>query len=70
MFDFFEKILGYVESAFDFFLSFIENLFNALGLLESSILFPVFLAGYLPNILGSCVVIVTAVAVVKFLIGR
>ena len=70
MFDFFEKILGYIESFFEYFVNFCESLFEALGVLASSITFPVFLAGHLPSIIGSCVIIVTSLAVVKFLIGR
>ena len=70
MFDFFAKILGFVESFFEFFLNFCESLFKSLELLLSSITFPMILAGYLPTILGSCVIIVTSLAVVKFIAGR
>lgn len=70
MFDFFEKILGYVEDAFEFFVNFCESLFKALEVLGDSIVFPAFLAGYLPSFIASSVLIVTSLAVVKFLIGR
>lgn len=70
MFDFFEKILGYIESAFEFFINFCDSLFQALEVLGNAIVFPGFIAGYLPAIIGSSVVIVTSLAVVKFLVGR
>ena len=70
MFDFFEKILGFVESAFAFFINFCESLFTALEVLLSSLTLPIFLSGFLPGILGSCVVILTSLAVVKFIVGR
>lgn len=70
MFDFFEKILGFVEDFFEFFLNFCESLFNALEVLADSIVFPVFLAGYLPSFIASSVLIVTSLSIIKFLIGR
>lgn len=70
MFDFFEQVLGFIESFFEFFVNFCESLFTALGVLLSSITFPLVLSGYLPSILGSCVVILTSLAVVKFIVGR
>lgn len=70
MFDFFEKILGYIEDFFEFFVNFCESLFKALEVLGDSITFPMFLSGYLPSIISSSVLIVTSLAVVKFLIGR
>ncbi len=70
MFDFFEQVLGYIESFFEFFLNFCESLFEALEVLANAIVFPGLLAGYLPSIIGSSVIIVTSLAVVKFLIGR
>lgn len=70
MLDFFAKILGFVESAFEFFVNFCESLFSAIEVLIGSIAFPVVLSGYLPSILGSCVLMVTALAVAKFIVGR
>ena len=70
MFDFFEKILGFVESFFEFFLNFVESLGTALETLAASVTLPLYISGYLPSILGSAVVIVTSLGVIKFLIGR
>lgn len=70
MFDALGKILGFVEAAFEFFLNMIESLFQAIGFLVSSIPFITTIVPYMPPILGSCIVITLAIAVVKFLIGR
>lgn len=70
MFDFFSKILGYVESFFDFFINLVESLFTALEVLSKSIVFPLELSGLMPSILGSAMLIVISLAVAKFVIGR
>lgn len=70
MFDFFAKVLGFLESAFSFLINFIENLFLLLELLVSSIVFPLTLTGFLPNIFGTAVLVFLAIAVVKFILGR
>ena len=70
MFDFFEKVLGYIQSFFDYFVSFLESLITALNVLINSIAFPLQLSSMLPAVLGSCVVIVVAIAVAKFIAGR
>lgn len=70
MFDFFSKILGYVESFFEYFVDFLESLMTALGILISSIAVPLSLSSMLPTILSSAVIIVVALAVAKFIIGR
>lgn len=70
MFDFFSKILGYVESFFEYFVDFLESLMTALGILISSIAVPLSLSSMLPTILSSAVIIVVSLAVAKFIIGR
>lgn len=70
MFDALGKILGFIQTAFDFFLNMIESLFQAIGFLVSSIPFVTSIVPYMPPIIGSCIVITLAIAVVKFLIGR
>lgn len=70
MFDFFSKILGFIETVFEFFINLVESLFKALEILAKSIVFPFELVGFLPAFLGSAMVIVIAVGVIKFLVGR
>ena len=70
MFDFFAKLLGFAEQAFGFLIHFIGSLFTGLSVLQSSLTFPVFLSAFLPNILGTAVICVVSISVVKFIIGR
>ena len=70
MFDFFEKILGYVESFFEFFVNIAENTFTVLEVLTKAVVFPTELAGIMPNLIGACMLTVVSVSVIKFIIGR
>lgn len=70
MFDFFSKILGFIETVFEFFINLVESLFMALEVLTKSIVFPLELSGLMPSIIGSAMAIVVALAVAKFIVGR
>lgn len=70
MFDFFSKILGYVETVFEYFLNFIDSLFMAVNVLGNSTSLPLFIAGFVPEILSAAILVVVALAVVKFIVGR
>ena len=70
MFDFFEKILGYVVMAVDFLLNIIESLTTAFGMVGSVVVLPPAIAGFMPNVLASAVVLTMSIYVIKFVIGR
>ena len=70
MFDFFSKILGFIETVFEFFINLVESLFMALEVLTKAIVFPLELSGLMPSILGSAMLIVVSLAVAKFIVGR
>lgn len=70
MFDFFNQIIGYVETAFDFLLNFIESLITAVVFVSNSSAVVLSMAGFMPNIIGTCLVIVVSISIIKFLIGR
>lgn len=70
MFDFFNQIIGYVETAFNFLLNFIESLITAVVFVTNSSTVVLGMAGFMPNIIGTCLVIVIAISIIKFLIGR
>ena len=70
MFDFAEQILGYVEMIVDWFFGIIENLILAITFLTTSTGFVTTIAGVMPGIIGSCILMVTAFAILKFIIGR
>lgn len=70
MFDFFEKILGFVQTLFNFVLNIINSLIMALQMVVSVVTVPTFISTFLPPVLCSAVLIFTAIYVVKFIIGR
>lgn len=70
MFDFFNQIIGYVQTAFEFLLNLIESLIMAVVYVTTSSGVVLSMAQFMPAIIGTCVVITVAIAVVKFLIGR
>lgn len=70
MFDFFAKIIGYIEVAFDYFLNLIESLIMAVGFLASAGSFTTSLIPFMPPIIGTAMVIFIAIFLIKFLIGR
>lgn len=70
MFKFFNQIIDYIQRLFEFLVNIIKALITAISVLSSAVQFPLLLVGYLPAILGSCIVVVVAVGAVKFIIGR
>lgn len=70
MFEFFDQILGFIETLWNFVLSFVEALFLAISALISSLSLPLAAINYLPGILAASVALFISVYVVKFLIGR
>lgn len=70
MFDFFDKLIGYVSVAFEFFLNLIESLLMAIGFMGTSVSFVGSIIMYMPSIIGTAVAIFLAIFVIKFLIGR
>lgn len=70
MFDFFDKILGFIETVFSFFLNLIESLIQAVLFLGQGSAFVLSLAPMMPTIIATSIIIVVSISVVKFLIGR
>lgn len=70
MFDFFEKIWGTVELVLSFFFNLIESMFSAVLVMSNGATFVLQLSGLMPTIIGSSMLIVVFMAVIKFLIGR
>lgn len=70
MFDFFDILLGYVRFFFEFVVGVVESTISAVSLILTSLSLPQYLVGYLPGILGTAVMITTAVAVVRFIANK
>lgn len=70
MFDFFSKILGFVEVVFDYFVNLIESLFMAVYFTGTAVGFTTYLVSFMPAIIGSAIVVFLAIYLIRFLIGR
>ena len=68
--DFFTAVVTFISNIGTFFLNWIESLATLVALLFSAQHVPYTVASAVPGIIGSCVFAVTAVAVVKMLVGR
>lgn len=70
MFEFFDMIAGWLELIGDLIVSVFEMLLTSVEILETLVLVPITLLGYMPNILASAVMLTLLIFVVKFFIGR
>ena len=70
MFEFFDQLLSYVTSFFSFFTNIIASLLLAVRFILDALELPVLLAGVMPPIIGTAVLIFVGLYVLKFLIGR
>lgn len=70
MLDFFEMLWSYIVLFFDYLINTIEMLITFIFALSTAIQIPAGIYGYLPAIIGSSMLVVVAIAVIKLLIGR
>ena len=70
MFEFFDMILGFIETLWSFVVSFFSSLFYAIDIVHRGIGTWALLIGYLPAVIGAAVTIFMVCYVVKFIVGR
>lgn len=70
MTNFFQAVLSYLEIVFNFVKNIIGALSRVFVILFESLSLPQVLAGYCFPILGSSVIIVSSIAILKLIIGR
>lgn len=70
MFDFFAQVLGYIHLFATYFTNFLTALGVFINTVGDAIGTPIFVAGFMPSIIGSSMLVVISLGVVKFLIGR
>lgn len=70
MFDFFDKIIGYIETLWNLVVGLVQSLLMAIKFLLTGTDAVLYLVGFLPAIIGSCVAIFLFIFVIKFLLGR
>ena len=70
MLDFFDKIIGYLETVWNLVVGFVESMLMAVKFLLTGTDAVLYLVGFLPSIIGSCVAIFLAISLIKFILGR
>lgn len=70
MFDFFDQVIGFIETVFTFFLNMVQSLIQAITFMSNGVTFSLMMVGYMPAIIGTAITIFIAIYVLKFLIGR
>lgn len=70
MFDFFDKIIGYIETLWNLVIGLVESLLIAIKFLLTGTDAVLYLVGFLPAIIGSCVVIFLFIYILKLILGR
>ena len=70
MFDFFSKILGYIEILWDYFLNMVESLFLALTVMTQASSFTLGLVKFMPSIIGAAIVITFGIYAARFIANR
>lgn len=70
MTNFFQAVLNYVEIVFNFVKNIVGSLNHVFVILFESLSLPQVLAGYCFPILGSSVIIVSSIAILKLITGR
>ncbi len=70
MFAFFDLILGYLETIWNLVVGLVSSLLMAIKFVITGTDAIVYLSGFLPAVIGGCVIIFLAVAILKFVLGR
>lgn len=70
MFDFFDKIIGFVEQVWEFLVNLVNSLITAMETLLIVVQIPTILLPFLPSFIMVSVTIVISFSVIKFIIGR
>ena len=70
MFEFFDKVVGFFERAWEMLVNLIESLLLAITVATNASGIGLALVRYMPMMIGAAITVVTAVSVVKLLAGR
>lgn len=70
MLGFLDTVLGFITSAWQWFINFILMLFTFVEVLGNSLQLPLQLVSIMPWFLSSAVLVVVALAVIKTILGR
>lgn len=70
MVDFFSGIWSVISSVWNWVINIIESLIRMLNLVSYSIPGVVYLAGFMPSVISTCVLVVLSLAIIKIIVGR
>lgn len=70
MLNFFDSVISFFETIINMITQFFSSMFLALQFINSSVTYTGLMAYYLPTVIGSCLLIVVALGVLKFILGR
>lgn len=68
--DFFDQVIGYLEALWKWFIGLIHSISYVIDLCFDSLAVVGAIVGVVPSVIGSCVIIVTVIAIVKLIFGR
>lgn len=70
MFEFFDTIAGYFELIGQYLLTIIESLISFVTLIPQAGSFPLSIVGFMPHILGTSILTIVGVSIIKLIVGR
>lgn len=70
MFEFFDSLIGYIEVFFEYVSTIIGSLISFVTIIPQAISFPLGMVGFLPVLIGTSVLTVVGVSVIKLIVGR
>lgn len=68
--NFFDSVINFFETIIDIITQFLTSLFTAISFISSSAGTVARVSLFMPTIIGSCVLIIMSIGIVKFLVGR
>lgn len=69
MLQFFESIADFLATAWQMVINFFSSLVTAIDVVTNAALMPHFILFYVPSFIGSCILMVLSIGVIKLLVG-
>ena len=69
MLNFFDAIVSFFNAIWQFLSNLVSSTLLAIQVISLSLAIPVWLVGFVPAVIGSCIVVVAAIGVIKLILG-
>lgn len=69
MLNFFDAIVSFFNAIWQFVCNLISSTLLAIQVISVSLAIPVWLVGFVPAVIGSCIIVVAAIGVLKLVLG-